>query len=253
MSTPGQPLLPPQTPAPRDAAVDERGAGAPPPYYQHGGVTLYHGDALDVLPTIRTAGIVALDPPYSMVPNSVRGRDDGAAGTSGAPVALLSRTLGETRRLLIDGGVAGLLCDWRRLPDVSYMATLTGLRIATCVAWIRTTVGTGGLLRSAWDPMLVLSSGTPKVRDQAAIPNTVHANAPNPKCHPYEKPVALWSRLFDRIPRTTVVDPFAGSGSSAAAALAAGHVWIGIEVDERYCEVIARRLDQGPLFAEVAV
>jgi hypothetical protein len=37
---------------------------------------------------------------------------------------------------------------------VSYLAALTGLRIATCIAWTRSTIGTGGLLRSAWDPML---------------------------------------------------------------------------------------------------
>jgi DNA modification methylase len=218
------------------------------PYYADSRVTLWHGDALDVLPGMSSAGIIALDPPYSMVPNSVRGRDD---GTSGAPVALLSRTLTETRRLLPDGGVAGLICDWRRLPDVSYLAALTGLRIATCIAWTRSTIGTGGLLRSAWDPMLVLSSGTPSAKDQAAIPNVVNANPPNPRRHPYEKPVALWARLFDRILPTTVVDPFAGSGSSAEAALSAGHNWVGVEVEERYCEVIARRLAQESLFAEV--
>jgi len=217
------------------------------PYYADDLVTLYHGDALEILPTIERAGAMALDPPYSMVPNSVRGRDDGAAGTSGAPVRLLSETLRHARRLLPEGGIAALVCDWRRMPDVSYLAALHGLRIATCVAWTRTTVGTGGFLRSAWDPMLVLSVGTPTVRDRAAIPNTVAANPPRGTAHPYEKPPALWTRVLDRIPPTTVLDPFAGAGSSAIAALASGHRWIGIEVEERYCEEIARRLTQQPL------
>jgi hypothetical protein len=42
------------------------------PYYADSRVTLWHGDALDVLPGMSSAGIIALDPPYSMVPNSVR-------------------------------------------------------------------------------------------------------------------------------------------------------------------------------------
>jgi len=159
---------------------------------------------------------------------------------------LLTEVLRHTRRLLPEGGVAGLVCDWRRLPDVSYLATLAGLRIATCIAWTRNSPGTGGLLRSAWDPMLVLSVGSPAAKDQAAIPNTVHAEKPRSD-HPYEKPVALWARLVDRVLPTTALDPFAGTGASALASRAAGHRWVGIEVDERYCEIAAKRLGQGVL------
>jgi DNA modification methylase len=222
------------------------------PYYADDSVTLYHGDALAVLPTITSAGIVALDPPYSMVPNSFAGRDDGAAGSCGSPVMLLSEVLRHTRRVLPVGGVAGLVCDWRRLPDVTYLATLHGLRISTCIAWTRSVPGTGGLFRSAWDPMLVLSVGTPLAKDRAGVPNVVHANSPRSGVHPYEKPEAIWNHLFARFDPTTVLDPFAGSGSSATAALASGHRWIGIESDEAYCEVIARRLAQDVLPIGVA-
>lgn len=217
------------------------------PYYEDASATLYQGDALEILPSLDTAGIVALDPPYSMVPNSFAGRDDGAAGTSGAPVALLSECLRHTRRLLPDGGVAGVVCDWRRLPDVAYLATLHGLRVATCIAWTRSILGTGGMFRSAWDPMLVLSVGTPVAKDRAGIPNTVHANSPRLGRHPYEKPEALWNRLFARVSPTTVIDPFAGTGSSALAAAACGHRWIGIEFSTEYCDLIAARLAQGAL------
>lgn len=224
------------------------------PYYADENVTLYHGDALEVLPTLRehSATAMVLDPPYSMVPNSVRGRDDGAAGTSGAPMRLLTESAMHTRRILRDGGIGAFLCDWRRVPDVSYLVALTGLRIATCVAWTRTTVGTGGLFRGAWDPVLVASNGSPDAIDRAAIPNVIQANPPTQRIHPYEKPPALWRHILDRLPSGLVVDPFAGSGSSMVAALASGHTWVGVEVDEGYCEIIARRLAQDTLFSGTA-
>jgi DNA modification methylase len=217
------------------------------PYYQDDLVTLYHGDALDVLPSIPRATCVALDPPYSMIPNAFAGQDDGAAGSSAAPVRLLTETLRETRRLLPDGGAAGLICDWRRMPDVSYLATLVGLRITTCLAWTRSTPGMGGMFRSAWDPMLVLSVGSPDIRDKAGVRNWIHVEKPRGSEHPYEKPVALWQHLFDRLPPGVVVDPFAGTGASGVAALAAGHKWVGIEIDERYCEIAANRCRQDVL------
>lgn len=214
------------------------------PYYQDDAVTIYHGDALEILPQIDSATIVALDPPYSMIPNAFAGQDDGAAGTSASPVRLLTETLRHTRRVLPDGGVAGLICDWRRLPDVSYLATLVGLRISTCVAWTRDTPGMGGLFRSAWDPMLVLSVGSPSIVDKAAVRNVIHANKPRGGDHPYEKPAALWAHLFARVPSGVVLDPFAGTGASLGAALATGHRAIGIEVEERYCEIAANRCRQ---------
>jgi len=219
------------------------------PYYDDGTVTIYHGDTLEVLPSVADDSVrsMVLDPPYSMVPNAVRGRDDGAAGTSGAPMMLLGECLRHARRTLIAGGVAPIVCDWRRVPDVSYMATLTGMRLATCVAWTRTTVGTGGMFRSAWDPVLIAANGSPDAIDRAAIPNVVTANPPTVRCHPYEKPVELWAHILGRIPAGLVVDPFAGSGASAVAARSAGHRWVGIEIEERYCEIAARRCAQDVL------
>jgi site-specific DNA-methyltransferase (adenine-specific) len=219
------------------------------PYYSNDKVTLYLGDALDVLPTLAagSASAFILDPPYSMVPNAIRGRDDGAAGTSGAPMRLLSESAAHARRVLRPGGIAALLSDWRWVPDVSYLVTLTGLRLTTCVAWTRTTVGTGGMFRTAWDPILIASNGQPDVVDRAAIPNVITVNPPSKRVHPYEKPPALWEHILRRIPTGLVVDPFAGSGASAVAALATGNTWLGVEIDESYCEAIAKRLDQGLL------
>lgn len=217
------------------------------PYYADEWVTLYHGDALDVLPEVRSAGCVIVDPPYHMSPNTFRGKDDGAASSVATPVRLLTETFQHTYRVLPDGGTAFVFCEWRRGPDVTYLATIAGLRISTCVAWTRGRSGTGGMFRGAWDPIYVASRGVPTIKDRSAVPNVVHAEHPTDKEHPYEKPAKVWGHLLARIPATVVLDPFAGSCSSATAAVLNGHRWIGAEVDERHCEAAARRFAQSSL------
>lgn len=230
----------------------EREQVPPTPYYVDDVFTLYHGDALSVLPTIRSAGAIVLDPPYHMAPSTFRGKDDGAASSVATPVRLLTETLREAYRILPDGGSAFIFCDWRRGPDTTYLATLAGLRISTCLAWTRNRAGTGGMFRGAWDPIYVASKGTPTITDRAAVPNVINADHPTDREHPYEKPAQVWRHLLSRIPSTTILDPFAGSGTSADAALSLGHRWVGIEADERWCEKAARRWAQGNLFGGAA-
>ena len=214
------------------------------PYYDHDHVAIFHGDALEVLDGISYAGAIILDPPYHMTPNTFRGKDDGAASSIATPVRLLTETFRHAYRVLPDGGTAFVFCDWRRGPDVTYLATLAGLRISTCVAWTRNRTGTGGMFRGAWDPIYIASKGVPSIKDKAAIPNVVNAEHPTDKTHPYEKPTKVWDHLLSRIPATTVVDAFAGSCTSAEVAIRHGHNWIGIEADERYCEIAVKRLAQ---------
>lgn len=197
-----------------------------------------HADAMDWLSAYqgRNATCLIFDPPYA-VGSPVRGREDGAAGSVFGPLSFMSKTLAMSAKCLRSGGIAAIFADWRRMPDLAYVATTVGLRASTCISWTRNRPGTGGLFRSAWDPILIVSRGTPDAVDRAAIRNVIHADYPTKRRHPYEKPKGVYSHIYQRIcrPGDLVLDPFAGSANSGRAAVEMGLHWKGCDIDPNYC------------------
>jgi site-specific DNA-methyltransferase (adenine-specific) len=229
-------------------------------------------DALDFLAAqpAGAARAVCFDPPYA-VGSPVRGREDGAAGLVFGPLSFLHRTMSLSARALMPGGILIAFTDVRRLANTGYVATMAGLRLATCVAWVRTRPGTGGLLRASWDPVLVFARGVPQVVSRAAIrnvvitagdfggedfseadfgmedfigedvPAVVEADYERPRRHPYSKPPAVYEHILRRVcrPHDLILDPFAGSGSSRTAACNLGLdlVWRGADIDPAYAEL----------------
>lgn len=224
------------------------------PYYEDDAVTLYHADALDVLPTL-TAGTVhavVTDPPYVIGAVSAGniGAKSGGWGDMMNSSLWFSTWYRHVDRLLRNDGSFWTFCNWRSLPVVMKAATDAGLPITSTLVWDKEWIGPGGSqgLRPSYELCALLAQPGFSVPDRG-VPDVwrCRVGSYKPNGHPAEKPVALVRRMLSTsglVPGALVLDPFLGSGTTAIAARELDLRCIGIEAEERWCELIARRLSQ---------
>ena len=223
------------------------------PYYQDDLVTIYQGDSLDILPTLRGSSVdlIVTDPPYVIGAVSAGNMATKAGGWG--DMMNSSRWFRDwyamCRRVLKQDGAMWTFSNWRSLPVVMKAAFDAEWSLASVLVWHKDWIGPGGSvgLRPAYEMVALLAGPDFSIEDRGIPDVWTHKWASfKPSGHPAEKPVELLSRLIDESMRGPglVVDPFAGSGSSLVAAKTLGHRAIGIEADERWCEVAARRCSQ---------
>ena len=121
----------------------------------------------------------------------------------------------------------------------------------TLLIWDKGLVGMGAL-DLPWGPsheeIYVLGTGFVGKRGKSVIHiQGLSANDPERFGHPTPKPVPLMETLIAHCPPGRIADPFAGSGSTLVAAKLLGRKAVGVELEEKYCEIAARRLSQGVL------
>ncbi len=241
------------------------------PYYSDESVTLYHGDSFDILHDLAGVGAVVTDPPYS---SGGAFRGDRAIQTSKkyvntdsvsggylpefagdnrdqrSFVAWSTMWLNACRQASVVGAPLVTFIDWRNLPALTDAVQAGG--------WVWRNLGTW------WKPGIRMQKGrfsgsaeyviyatNGPASDGQGSPQNVHRckpDASSERDHIAQKPVDVmqWA-LQVAPPGVLILDPFMGSGSTLAAARSLGHPVIGIDVDERYCEIAARRLSQGVL------
>lgn len=212
------------------------------PYYQDELVTLYHGDCLEADEWL-AADVLVTDPPYGMAYTGFGGRSYWNDASKHAPIA------GDSSAKVRDAALAA----WCGKPAIVFGTWRVERPAATkaLVVWHKVNAGGMGDLTIPWLPtheeIYILGSGFVGKRSDAVLsyPPLNSADRSRPD-HPTPKPLALMERLIETTVGT-IADPFSGSGSTLLAARNLGRRVIGVEVEERYCELIAKRLAQDVL------
>jgi len=224
------------------------------PYYDRDGITIYHGDCRDILPTLEPSGVdlVLTDPPYGIDLDTANGsRKRGALATANdyAAVAFDDEPFDPA-----------IILRYQRL--ILFGANHFASRLPESPSWI------------VWDKTAGLQSKRAIGFNDNADAELIWTNLGGPvrilghqwiglmkatergesRVHPTQKPVALVRWLVGHFskPGDLILDPYMGSGPVARACLDLGRRYIGIELEEKYCEIAVRRLQQAVLPLEVA-
>ena len=224
------------------------------PYYEDDLVTLYHGDCREVLPELEIeVDALITDPPYGL--NIGYGRTAlGVRGIAGDhDDALLLGVLGDVDHLLGENAWSVIFCGYTHVGKVQNAAEAAGYRVKTVVVWDKKMPSLGEGIRNQHEMAVVAKRGNPAEHYTGGNVWTILRERGRPE-HPHMKPQALMQRCVDYFSPAngTVLDPFAGSGSTLVAAKTLGRRAVGVELDEAYCELIAKRLAQDTLFGGAA-
>lgn len=204
------------------------------PYYEAGGITIYHADCRQVLPFLQRFDLLLTDPPYGIGAGKMNlgmwrtsRMEKGDWDKSTPPSWLMDAMLESADKHIIWGGNYYGLPPSRQYLIWDKGAGFKGRDFAECEqAWC------------SWD-------GNAKVYLRDPLASGDYRD----KVHPTQKPAALMKWCLGLVPDAkTVLDPFMGSGTTLVAAKLEGRQAVGIEINEAYCESAAKRLSQGTLF-----
>jgi len=206
------------------------------PYYhdEASGITIYHGDCREVVPTLSGIDAVVTDPPYGIA-GKWKGGFSTAHGWGRAGQMANKRNewdteppSKETIDLMLSTGSQHIIWggNYFQLPVsrcwLVWNKPERGFSLAEC--------------ELAWTDF-----------DNVARVYDCCRSEPD-RVHPTQKPLALMSWCINKTDGS-ILDPFMGSGTTLVAAKLQGRRAIGIEIEERYCEIAAKRLAQNSLFS----
>ena len=197
------------------------------PYYQDEWVTLYHGDSIQHPEWWTDADTLVTDPPYGL-------GERWQGGTWGANPMYADARRWDVRPE--DEDLLGMIGD---RPAIVWGGNYFTLPPSRCwLAWIKNpSLNTMADFELAWTSL-----------DRPAKAYTSTRNPDGPRGHPTQKPASLMEWCLGFMPDgASVADPFAGSGTTLVAAKRLGRKAVGVELDERYCEIAAKRLAQDVL------
>lgn len=217
------------------------------PYYDHAGITIYHGDCRAILPTLPACDLVVTDPPF----NEVNARDQrgglrilhkGAADDAPVDPAWLATTLAAKCR-----GSVYVFCGPEQLSEYVRVFRRAGMTVRTGI-WHKTNPSpmNGEHLWLSALELCVFARRTKSVFTRHCLPPVWRGPSARDADHYTPKPEWLFAELISASSHAhdRVLDPYVGLGTTLRVAKDLGRRAIGIEIEERYCEIAATRLGQ---------
>ncbi len=204
------------------------------PYYEDEAVTIYHGDCRQIWPLLE-ADLLLTDPPYGISHSSHYG-----ASWQDSIIAGDINTSVRDDILALWEGPAFVFGTWR---------TARPRNTRHVLIWDKgPAFGMGDLSfpwKASFEEIYVLGDGFVGRRDESVLRGHIVVSWESKgRTHPHEKPVSLCAYLIAKTEAQAVLDPFMGSGTTLRAAKDLGRKAIGIEIEERYCEIAAKRMSQ---------
>jgi site-specific DNA-methyltransferase (adenine-specific) len=205
------------------------------PYYRDEWVTIYNADCRDVLPQLPKVDLVLTDPPYGMDYQSCRRvdwqRKTKIEGDKNFPLWIFD-IFKPTVALMI-------FCRWDNLYEIP--------KPKSFIVWDKVVHSMGDLNHEygrQWEGVAFYSQTDHEFNYRPKDIIRCMRIAPNKLMHPNEKPVELMSQLIQPNKCNLVLDPFMGVAPVLLASKISGRKSIGIEIDEKYCELAAKRCQQ---------
>lgn len=227
------------------------------PYYEHGGITIYHGDCREAMPGLTPVDLVLSDPPYEFAskgggfygawdgnghqPRQYLDDLEAIACTTFEPAWLLA---------LLPTAPAALCCNKALLAPYLNWATQSEWLYDVHMLWKSNPIPAkqSHFLHDAEYLVVLRPAGSYFAADAPFddYRKVFRAYNDGEKLHPAEKPLGFMGKYIRVLCPAdgAVLDPFMGSGTTLRAAKDLGRKAIGIEIEERYCEIAARRLEQ---------
>jgi site-specific DNA-methyltransferase (adenine-specific) len=207
------------------------------PYYDEDGITIYHGDCMDILPQLEPVDLVLTDPPYGMQfqSNYRAEKHKKIHGDEKLPVEIIEKCI---KKALF---ASYFFCRWDNLHEMP-------LKPKSVLSWVKNNWSMGDLKHEhgrQWEAICFYNGPNHEFNER--IPDVITEARTGNNLHPTEKPVKLFQRLIECNKGDTILDPFMGSGTTLVAAKNLGRKAIGIELEEKYCEIAVKRLAQGVL------
>jgi len=208
------------------------------PYYEDPAVTIYHGDCNEILPELPTTDLVLTDPPYGIGENNEKSL---TRGKLAAPIDY--GHFDWDAKPISDHLMGSIVCHarWACVWGGNYYS------LGPSSSWL------------VWDKMngsnnfadceLAWTNWPTAVRLKRHLWNGMIRKGQEKRFHPTQKPLEVITWAISLSPKSDgILDPFMGSGTTLRAAKDLGKKAIGIEIEEKYCEIAAKRMAQEVLF-----